>query len=214
MDILTDFQKIIISKIGMSDLSKTFFLTGGTALSVFYLHHRYSDDLDFFTEIDRQVSIVPPIISSLAKDIKADIKFTRTFNTFLECFISRANETIVFHFSQDSPYRLFPVKKNMDFNINIDNEIDMACNKLSALFERSESKDFVDIYFINKEIMKIEDVITNARQKHVGIDDYWLAQAFFRVKEIEKLPRMIKSVTIVELQEFFLYYAKKLMENV
>ena len=26
-----------------------FFLTGGTALFVFYLHHRVSEDLDFFT---------------------------------------------------------------------------------------------------------------------------------------------------------------------
>ena len=28
------------------------YLTGGTALSRFYLHHRYSDDLDFFVNSD------------------------------------------------------------------------------------------------------------------------------------------------------------------
>ncbi|MBW7858763.1 MAG: nucleotidyl transferase AbiEii/AbiGii toxin family protein [Leptonema sp. (in: Bacteria)] len=31
----------------VSDLKLPFFLTGGTALSRFYLNHRYSDDLDF-----------------------------------------------------------------------------------------------------------------------------------------------------------------------
>ena len=30
-------------------VAQHFFLTGGTALSVFYLHHRYSNDLDLFT---------------------------------------------------------------------------------------------------------------------------------------------------------------------
>ena len=29
-----------------------FFLTGGTALSRYYTHHRYSDDLDFFVNRD------------------------------------------------------------------------------------------------------------------------------------------------------------------
>ena len=29
-------------------LTKNFFLGGGTALSEFYLHHRLSEDLDFF----------------------------------------------------------------------------------------------------------------------------------------------------------------------
>ena len=32
--------------------ASVFYLTGGTALSAFYLHHRLSEDLDFFTESD------------------------------------------------------------------------------------------------------------------------------------------------------------------
>ena len=33
-----------------------FFLTGGTALSRYYTHHRYSDDLDFFVINDSRFS--------------------------------------------------------------------------------------------------------------------------------------------------------------
>lgn len=32
----------------VKDLQLPFYLTGGTALSRFYYHHRYSDDLDYF----------------------------------------------------------------------------------------------------------------------------------------------------------------------
>ena len=31
-------------------VKKHFYLTGGTALSEYYLHHRLSEDLDFFSE--------------------------------------------------------------------------------------------------------------------------------------------------------------------
>ena len=33
-----------------SQIAKRFYLTGGTALSEFYLQHRFSHDIDFFTE--------------------------------------------------------------------------------------------------------------------------------------------------------------------
>lgn len=44
-------QKIILDEVKQSDFLKShFYFTGGTALSAAYLHHRYSDDLDFFSE--------------------------------------------------------------------------------------------------------------------------------------------------------------------
>ena len=46
----------------MANLPVDFYLTGGTALSRAFLHHRYSDDLDFFvngvTNFKSQVDIV------------------------------------------------------------------------------------------------------------------------------------------------------------
>lgn len=43
---LYPFQDMILTAIG--NIHTFFYLTGGTALSRFMLHHRYSDDLDFF----------------------------------------------------------------------------------------------------------------------------------------------------------------------
>lgn len=42
-------REILLSLLEYSDIESKFFLTGGTALSVFYLHHRISEDLDLFT---------------------------------------------------------------------------------------------------------------------------------------------------------------------
>lgn len=48
--ILSDFQKTTLSLFKKTPLAKTFYLAGGTALSEFYLQHRKSEDLDFFTQ--------------------------------------------------------------------------------------------------------------------------------------------------------------------
>lgn len=54
-EILTPTQIALLKAIGAENFfKKNFYLTGGTALAGFYLHHRYSEDLDFFSmnEVD------------------------------------------------------------------------------------------------------------------------------------------------------------------
>ena len=50
MDLLTPLQRKLLHEIGKTPLRDDFFLTGGTALAALYLHHRYSVELDLFTE--------------------------------------------------------------------------------------------------------------------------------------------------------------------
>ena len=48
--VLTPLQQQVLVALFDSGLAERgYYLTGGTALSAFYLQHRYSDDLDFFT---------------------------------------------------------------------------------------------------------------------------------------------------------------------
>jgi hypothetical protein len=62
--LLTDEQRKFLTLFNEEkSLYKKFYLTGGTALSEFYLHHRLSEDLDFFSE--EEFSILP--ISSFIK---------------------------------------------------------------------------------------------------------------------------------------------------
>ncbi|MEO0122442.1 MAG: nucleotidyl transferase AbiEii/AbiGii toxin family protein [candidate division WOR-3 bacterium] len=65
MEILTPLQQDFIRAFSKTKLVENFFLTGGTALSAFYLFHRYSEDMDFFTEIEGEVIKVVPILKKL-----------------------------------------------------------------------------------------------------------------------------------------------------
>jgi len=212
MKLLTPFQQQIVEAIRKSPLQDQFYLTGGTALAAFYLHHRYSLDLDFFTADPTAVARVPAILEEIADHLDAQVTFTRTLGTFLQCFFQNMEgERVQLDFAQDSPYRLQPVQTDEEAGIQIENLIDIACNKLSALFDRAEPKDFVDIYFICQEVMPLDELVEKTKQKHLGLDDYWLAVALQRVEQIELLPRMIKPVNLEDLKTFFLDEARKLM---
>lgn len=213
MQIFTNLQKELIREMSKTPIKDSFFLTGGTALSVFYLQHRYSEDLDFFTEIPGAVGGVMPVLDIIKKKLKITIEARRTFNTFTELIIEREKEITILHFAQDSPYRLNPTLYNEDYGIYIDNLIDISCNKFSALFDRHDMKDFVDIYIIDKEKMKFEEVYSLAQKKHIGLDEYWLAQALRYINDLTILPKMIKPVTLKELQDFFNKKIKILMSG-
>lgn len=213
MAILTRLQQTILKHFGNSSLNATFFLTGGTALSAFFLQHRYSEDLDFFTEQPEQIPQVLPVLEKIAKQIDLRIEVRRQFKTFLEVHIQGPEgELIKCDFAQDSPYRLQPKVYIEEFGIFHDNAVDISCNKLSALFDRSESKDFVDIFFIDRELFPFAEVLKNAKQKHIGLDDYWLAISLLKVEDIGPLPRMVKPINVQKLREFFLTKAKDLMK--
>jgi len=214
MELLTPLQRKLLRAIGESPLRDEFFLTGGTALAVLYLHHRYSVDLDLFTENPAAVVQVPPTMEEIASRLGLEITFTRTLGTFLEAFVTSPDgERVEFDFAQDSPYRLEPTRLDPELDLWVDNPTDIACNKLSALFDRAEPKDFVDVFFVVQEILPFDRLVALARRKHVGMDDYWLAMALVQVEQIAMLPRMVKPVSVNELRAFFLARAKKLMEQ-
>jgi len=214
MRILTPLQEDFMKALGQTSLGESFFLTGGTALSAFYLFHRYSEDLDFFTDKEGEINKVVPTVKTIAQKLKSDLNVTKEFSSFAEIFLKSEHETIKLHFAQDTPYRLQKVIKNEKYSILIDNQLDIACNKLSALFDRYAEKDFVDIYFLSKEFMPFEEIYKYAREKYIGMDEYWLAVSLKNIDKTEKLPRMIKPVTIEELRQFYYEKIKFLMKRI
>ena len=215
MEILTPFQKQILTAIGNSDLSSSFYLTGDMALAAYYLQHRFSEDLDFFATAQEALTGVTTIISAIAHQLHASVEFTRTFPTFVECFITgpSSGERVKIDFAFDTPFRLQPTEMDPQYGIQVDNVTDIACNKLSALFDRSEPKDFVDVYFICHEVMPFSELFPQAGQKHVGMANYWMAVTMRNVKTVQFLPRMIKPLEIAELQACFLNLARELMAD-
>ena len=161
-------------------------MTGGTALSVFYLHHRASIDLDFFTikkmpldEIylwiirtwpneSQRINQNEYILQMLIKDIKVDI----------------VHDPLSFDESREKYY--FDENKY----VTIDSIKNIAAGKFTTLVSRREVKDFVDFFFLHKEIksMDFEIIYQDAQKKEGMFDDsptvaYQLENNFSFIKQ-------------------------------
>jgi predicted nucleotidyltransferase component of viral defense system len=130
----------------IGQLPVEFYLTGDTALSRAFLHHRYSDDLDFFLndapDFKQQFKIVIDALSASGQEF--DI--STAGDGFARIFIPQRECTLKLDFVNDVPFRSGTPSGTSLF-IRTDNILNILSNKLTAL-NRYASKDVVDIVFI------------------------------------------------------------------
>lgn len=219
MEILTDLQrKILFQFSGLPD-QEAFYLTGGTALSAIFLKHRRSHDLDFFTPIEE---LIQPHSQKLEESlVKEGLKVDRlrAFQSFTELSVSSENDFTMVHFALDSPFRFEePSKVDEIFGVKVDSLIDIATNKVLALFGRAELRDFIDVYFLTKEHFSKIELIEKASQKDPGFDLYWFGIALERLNDFTDdatdLLLLVRQCSMTELKEFFGQWRKDIAREI
>jgi len=143
-----------------------FYLTGGTALSRFCLGHRYSDDLDFFT--NEKIDLLTEVKKIIKSIINAGFKVeaNNMSGTFARLFVSEdeLNLKVDFVF-EDLKY--FGKTNSFDIFPRVDNIKNILINKITAL-TRYEAKDIADIWQICLNLsFEWAEVIENAREKEL-----------------------------------------------
>lgn len=158
----------------------SFFLTGGAALVGFYLGHRKTEDLDLFTlenEIENGVEIIKEVVNALDATFEA-IQTSPDFRRFL---IKRNDETVIVDLVREYVFQLNREKKEIN-GIRIDSAEEILANKLCALLSRSEIRDLVDIYELEKTDLRIEDIISAASLKDSGLTSAQLGWVLSQIK--------------------------------
>jgi predicted nucleotidyltransferase component of viral defense system len=191
-----------------SAICRIFYLTGGTALAEYYLRHRLSEDLDFFSEEEFEIQAINIFFAKNKKLLgikKVDIQ--QSFNRNL-IFLYLKNDIIKTEFTYFPFARIEKkIKKNKLF---IDSLEDIAVNKLFTIYQKPRSRDFIDLYLIiNKTGWKINDLIKKAKIKFDWHIDYLqLGSQFTLAETIKDYPRMILKLKNEEWQKFFIDQAK------
>lgn len=210
--ILKDWQRKTLNFVASNSNLENFYLTGGTALAVYYLYHRYSDDLDFFSFIDFD----PIFIHDAAKKIKemigaSQVRFSRIFDRYQFFYLLNGEESKIEFTKYPFSQLELPQKIN---GIIIDSEYDMAVNKLAAALDRFDPKDFVDLYFLIPKF-SLERIKNGVEKKFdMKVDALFLGSELSKARRIQALPNMIKSLTVNELKEFFINEIKKLSSSI
>ncbi|MBI3459171.1 nucleotidyl transferase AbiEii/AbiGii toxin family protein [Candidatus Azambacteria bacterium] len=213
--ILTERQKKFLEIFSLDKfLSKKFCLSGGTALAGFYLHHRYSEDLDFFSETEFNISELNIFFTKVKKELGIKkLDFNQSYNRNL--FFCHFDDEIL-----KIEFTYFPFSKietpDSKNRLQIESMIDLAVNKLFTIYQRTTARDYIDLYFICKEKgFKINDLVSQAKIKFDWhIDFIQLATQFIKAKDVLDLPKMIKEIEPREWQIFFVKEAEKLKNEI
>lgn len=213
--ILTRRQQQLLSLL-FTDIyiNKHFYLTGGTALSEYYLHHRLSEDLDFFSSEEVDTKGVEIIFKKIKKKINfKKIVYQNHFNRNL-FFLHFDDEILKTEFTY-YPFEQIEQPKNIE-NIKIDSLIDITVNKTDTIITNPRSRDFIDLYLIiSSKKWQFNKLIKDARIKFDKyVDPLQITEQLLQVTKVKDYPRMIIPLENKKWQNFWINEARKLKDQV
>ena len=216
-NILSKNQKNILEIISKDKLiCDNFYLTGGTALAEFYLHHRLSEDLDFFSENEFEPQAISVFLEKIKNKAKIKkVEYQQSFNRNLFFLDLIDGDKIKMEFTY-FPFSRIEKKEKMG-DLYIDSLLDIAANKVFTIYQNPRSRDFIDLYFILKKDkgLSLDDLTKKAQIKFGNyIDPIQLGAQYMKAKELKDFPKMIADIKENVWQDFFIAEAKKLSHKI
>ncbi len=180
-----------------------FYLAGGTACAL-RLGHRLSYDLDFFTPLSFDQKELSDWMSTHGKFKLDQIKK----DTLLGIF----EKTNVSFFT----YRYALIGKTEDFDgMAILGEPDLAAMKVDAISSRGTKRDFIDLYFLGKNIPLAEALRLyqqKYRRQNLNLAHTMRALAYFTDADNQDPPEMLKSCDWGEVKAYFLQEVSRVFD--
>lgn len=192
-----------------------FYLTGGTALARFYFYHRESVDLDLFTnnqkvDFDSVNATVRGIVIRLGKQVIREV----VTDTFIQYIVENpAGSSLKVDFVKDVPIHFGEIVSRG--RIRLDSIENIGSNKLLTIFGRTDAKDFIDLFWIIKNAGFSFDHLYNlAKQKDLGLNEFYLAEGIYRLNQVKEFPRLLKPINIRQMRQFYKQLHKNLLRRI
>ena len=224
--ILTPLQDQVLTSLFRNNLGERgYYLTGGTALAEFYIHHRHSDDLDFFTRKQDRLDQDFTHFLNLLPSLGLTVTSKTMSGDYLKLFVREEGadqEELKIEFARDVPAQM--AESLVREGIIVDSFEDIASNKICAILSRrpSEPKDYYDLYFILKEShFTLDYLISRAREKEALLDtEDGVLMFVANLLAVQNLgfirslkPRIVKPVSAETVQAFLLPLAIELSQR-
>lgn len=174
------------------DFLSSFYLSGGTALSL-QLGHRESEDLDFFS----REPFVPDVLEQQLHPFGtlSETELAKgTVNTYLDGVKLQFLEY---------PYRLLEPLVVWE-GITLSSVIDIACTKLQTVGMRGSKKDFIDLYFLLQHYT-LKNLLDYTKKKYAESDysetHILKSLVYFDDADAQPMPRMHKDVSWKQVKD-------------
>lgn len=152
MKFLTDKTQNLFEELAEKSFLSEFTFVGGSAIG-YYLRHRLSEDLDFFTWHERLPVETQSFIDALAKT--KNIVIANRTHTYMDLFIDDIKITL-FANNWDA---LKNDRSKITGNIFVANLPLLCAMKMNTLSLRAKYRDYYDLYVLNKEKYSIREML-------------------------------------------------------
>lgn len=188
------------------NISRPFYLAGGTAVAL-YLGHRISVDLDFFTLEHFDIERLEEALQG--------------FETYRR---DRVAEDTLLGWFEDLRISFFRYRYSllaqpgMALQTKILQLPDLAAMKIEAIAQRNTRRDFVDLYFIaQKAGISPEQAIEYHRQKYAGLNvnltHIVLSLGYFDEADNDVMPEMLIPASWPDIKKYFQSESKALLRK-
>ncbi|KKW22960.1 MAG: hypothetical protein UY70_C0008G0009 [Candidatus Kaiserbacteria bacterium GW2011_GWB1_52_6] len=209
-----DQQKLLTLIAAQESMCRSFYLGGGTALAEFYLHHRLSEDLDFFSEEEPDVEGISTMFKKISEAAGIqNIEYQQSFNRNLFLLTLKSSEVK----TEFTYYPFTRIEKGMRVEkLAVDSLLDIAVNKVFTIYQKPRSRDFIDLFCIlqRETSWTLPDLILKAQAKFDHhIDPLQMSAQCVKSETLKDYPVMKIALREDEWIGFFLNQAKVLAKS-
>lgn len=211
--ILTKKQEQVLSLLSRIQVfQRNFYFTGGTALANYYLHHRYSEDLDFFSEEEVDSLWLAVTAKGIKDETRADrYEISQSFNRNL-VFFTFGKTTLKTEFTY-FPFKSIETPRVLS-GIKVDSLTDLAVNKFFTIYQKTSARHFIDLYLILRSGKIGTDWAGLKRLARIKFDTFLdpiqLGSQLVTARNISDLPRMILKLPEKDWRTYFIDRAREL----
>ena len=200
-------QREILKKIFNTPMKDCVYFAGGTCLSVFYLNHRRSNDIDIFFYKERDLTYYKEMFHSLGLVPKLE---TTGFCSYM--YLDTKVDFVADLTSKPERFNYIALDNT---TIRIDVPENFIVNKLTTLVSRMEVRDYVDFALLFDKYFKVEDfdkILAVAKTREGALEDTNILKEIFTYAYsfIEANFSKLLLTRAISLNKLFLVYYKLL----
>lgn len=210
---LSPLQWLVLKKFFSSPMSAPFFLTGGTALAGFYFGHRISVDLDLFTLQSLNAADLKNCFNKIADSLGGGYRVQTEAGTILTGWIETKKDKLKIDLVRDVPAHFGEMQ--VFEAIRFDSLENIGSNKITAIYGRTEAKDYIDLYWILENYREggFDKLLEMAKKKDLGITDFNLGHILLAFSGFQNLPETIPEISEQKIKSYFKQIGNRLLKR-
>lgn len=179
------------------------YVAGGIAIHRAPGSKRYSNDVDFFHDLDEAVTSSFQMDCSILKEHGFQIKTVIQQPSFYRAVLSKGDKSLKLEWVRDTAFRFFPVVEDELLGFRM-HDVDLMINKCLALVNRIQVRDIVDLIQLQADILEVAHACFACPGKDPGLTPTLVLEMMRRNSLIDPIQLAAETlepeITAVELK--------------